>query len=85
MEGADPRLRLACVEFERTLIRDMLTSAGFGRAGNARFEAPDDSDDRLDSSFEETTAQSLFVEALSEALERAGGLGFARKLAERLY
>jgi hypothetical protein len=70
-------LDAACGRFEQLILAQMLRSAGLGRSTSQ--EDPD-ADDSANANAVGDGAQQLFVQALSGALERAGGIGLRRAL-----
>lgn len=81
-------LDAACAQFEQCIIADMLRSAGIGKSialpdGDAGAGAGEDASvSPLDAGTD--AASQLFVQALSGALERAGGIGLQRALRRAL-
>lgn len=71
-------LQAACGEFEQIIIAQMLRSAGFGRGSDVTSD--DGGNVSADSVAGNDAVQQLFVQALSGALERAGGIGLQRSL-----
>ena len=70
-------LDAACARFEQLILAQMLRTAGLGRS-SATNET--DGDASANASASDDAAQQLFVQALSGALERAGGIGLRREL-----
>jgi hypothetical protein len=73
-------LAAACNEFEQIVLAGMLRSAGIGRSNGADPASGNADDDTASSPSESNAYSELFVQALSGALERAGGLGISRTL-----
>lgn len=83
MIAGGERIREACAEYEAALLRGFLTNALPGHASPmAGSDSETDERTVLDSFAD--GARSLFVEAFSQALERGGGLGLGRLLAQSL-
>jgi hypothetical protein len=82
-------LHALCDQFEQMLLAGMLRSAGFGKSGTAKSGATDIDTDGSSTSdappaSDPNAFQELVVQALSGAIERAGGVGLARRLAAAL-
>jgi len=72
-------LHEACAQFEQVMLAGMLQTAGFGRAMLADADADDDTNPS-NSAAASDLEQHVFIVALSGAIERAGGIGFAQFL-----
>ena len=83
-------LDAACGQFEQIIIGQMLRTAGFGgspyaKAAGVEDAAADDADDTFDDrSCSGDAFSQLVVQALANAIERAGGIGLRRSLAAAL-
>lgn len=83
-------LDAACGQFEQIIVGQMLRTAGFGGSTHAGAAAAADAaagaaDDTFDDGNSSGDAFSqLIVEALANAIERAGGIGLRRSLAAAL-
>ena len=73
-------LAAACGQFEQVILADMLRSAGLGKPVEVDLDAADGSEQ----SAGDDAVRQLFVQALSGALERAGGFGLRRSLSAAL-
>ena len=88
----DPQVLAACRQFEAVLLRPLLEPLRFGRVrlpAGLGGDDPQGLDEALDHEASSRGAagdlmQSMFVEALSLALARAGGIGLARELSAML-
>jgi Rod binding domain-containing protein len=80
MAGVDPALLAGCQQFEAVMLRPLLEQLRFGRGATDAQSADAGSDD----SGAADLVRSMFVDALSLALVRAGGFGLAREFARAL-
>jgi len=78
-------LAAACGQFEQVILADMLRTAGVGKsaASNADDDGSGDGE-RLSTTSSDDAFQQLVVQALSGALERAGGIGLQGALRSAL-
>jgi hypothetical protein len=74
-------LEAACGEFEQVILATMLRTAGVGRV---RDMSSNGNDDDAEPHAVSDAFQQLVVQALSGAIERAGGIGMRRALASAL-
>jgi len=74
-------LDAACGEFEQVILGNMLRTAGVGRAHDIASNG--DEDDAQPRAVSDAF-QQLVVQALSVAIERAGGFGLRRALTSAL-
>jgi hypothetical protein len=74
-------LDAACGEFEQVILSTMLRTAGVGRVSNV---SSNGDDDEAEPHAVSDAFQQLVVQALSGAIERAGGIGLRRALASAL-
>lgn len=81
MAGVDPALLAGCQQFEAVIVRPLLEQLQFGRVAPLDER---DGDDASDGNGAADLMRSLFVDALSLAFARAGGLGLGRELARAL-
>jgi hypothetical protein len=75
-------LAAACGQFEQVILADMLRTAGIGKSsavGGDDTDSPDE-DATMGSRSSDDAFQQLVVQALSGALESAGGIGLQRSL-----
>jgi hypothetical protein len=79
-------LAAACGRFEQFILADMLRTAGIGKSGDVTGDdAGAENDDAIVSARSSDDAfQQLVVQALSGALESAGGIGLRRTLLDAL-
>ena len=74
-------LAAACGQFEQVILADMLRTAGIGKSGAVGSDDTGaDSDATVDARSGDDAFQQLVVQALSGALESAGGIGLQRAL-----
>ena len=79
----DARLSSACQDFEAVMLRPLFAQLKLGTAQHIDIQSVDDAEPSQDGRSEDVM-QSLFVDALSTALARAGGIGLARELIRSL-
>ena len=81
-------LQAACGQFEQIMLAQMLRTAGIGNAATLTFDESDDGDGPSDGGTQTQTGRDAFaqlvVQALSGALERAGGVGIRKILTAAL-
>jgi hypothetical protein len=79
-------LAAACGQFEQVILADMLRTAGIGKSGAIGSDDADttDEDSTMDARSSDDAFQQLVVQALSGALESAGGIGLQRALRDDL-
>jgi hypothetical protein len=79
-------LAAACGQFEQVILADMLRTAGIGKSGAIGSDDADttDEDATVDARSSDDAFQQLVVQALSGALESAGGIGLQRALRDDL-
>jgi hypothetical protein len=75
-------LARACAEFEQIMLAQMLRTAGIAK--RSRIGGDDDDADADSTRDRDDAFSQLLVQALSGALERAGGIGLARSLHDAL-
>lgn len=79
-------LAAACGQFEQVILADMLRTAGIGKSGAVDSDGTDatDEDATAGARSGDDAFQQLVVQALSGALESAGGIGLRRALRDDL-
>jgi len=75
-------LAAACGQFEQVILADMLRTAGIGKSAAVSIDEDDDETPATPAS--DDAFQQLVVQALSGALERAGGIGLQNALRSSL-
>ena len=75
-------LAAACGQFEQVILADMLRTAGIGKSAAVSIDEDDDEIPATPAS--DDAFQQLVVQALSGALERAGGIGLQNALRSSL-
>jgi hypothetical protein len=80
MQNVAGQLPVLCAQLEAILVRQLLDGAGVGKHDLSPDAAGADSQSTLSQS----GTQSLFVAALADAIENAGGLGLGAALARML-
>lgn len=73
-------LAAACGQFEQFILADMLRTAGIGKSAGVGTDEPDDANGAETGGMRSSddAFQQLVVQALSGALESAGGIGLQR-------